>query len=76
MKHNTNPVTAGFLHFFIFISLNFNPNPIEITQESRKKRIDLPNSDKIDNNFICLPIHQDVNLEDLEYIIKAVKSGW
>lgn len=41
-----------------------------------KQRKDLPKTDRIDQDFICLPIHEDVSLDDLQYIIKAVKSGW
>jgi len=39
-------------------------------------REDLPSTDRIDKDFICLPIHENVNLEDLEYIIKTIKNGW
>ena len=41
-----------------------------------KQRKDLPNTDRIDKDFICLPIHEDLTSEDLQYIIKTVKAGW
>jgi perosamine synthetase len=41
-----------------------------------KQRKDLPNTDRIDKDFICLPIHEGLSLEDLQYIIKTVKAGW
>jgi len=41
-----------------------------------KKRKDLPNTDRLDKDFICLPIHQDVSLEDVEYVVKTMKRGW
>jgi perosamine synthetase len=40
-----------------------------------KHRRDLPNTDRIDKDFICLPIHEDLTYEDLQYIIEAVKDG-
>jgi perosamine synthetase len=41
-----------------------------------KQRNDLPNTDRIDRDFICLPIHEDLSPEDVQYIIKSVKEGW
>ncbi len=41
-----------------------------------KPRKDLPNTELIDKDFICLPIHEDLTLDDLNYIIEAVKAGW
>jgi len=41
-----------------------------------KQRKDLPNTDRIDKDFICLPIHEDLTPDDLQYIISAVKAGW
>ena len=40
------------------------------------RRRDLPNTEKSDQDFICLPIHEDLTPEDLQYIIKNVKAGW
>jgi len=51
---------------------NFRNDQFSIFGRMRK---DLPNTDRIDKDFICLPIHQDVSLEDLEYIIKSIKQG-
>jgi perosamine synthetase len=39
-------------------------------------RNDLPNTDRIDKDFICLPIHQDIILEDIDYITQTIKKGW
>ncbi len=39
-------------------------------------RRDLPKTDLIDRDFICLPIHEDLTSEDLQYIIETVKAGW
>ncbi len=39
-------------------------------------RKDLPNTERIDKDFICLPIHQDVSLEDIDYISQTIKKGW
>jgi perosamine synthetase len=39
-------------------------------------RKDLPNVDRIDKDFVCLPIHQDITFEDQKYIIEAIKKGW
>jgi dTDP-4-amino-4,6-dideoxygalactose transaminase len=41
-----------------------------------KQRKDLPNTDKIDKDFICLPIHENLTSEDIQYVINSVKAGW
>jgi dTDP-4-amino-4,6-dideoxygalactose transaminase len=41
-----------------------------------KPRKDLPNTERIDRDFICLPIHEDLSPEDQQYVIGAVKAGW
>jgi dTDP-4-amino-4,6-dideoxygalactose transaminase len=41
-----------------------------------KQRKDLPNTDKIDKDFICLPIHENLTFEDIQYVINSVKAGW
>jgi perosamine synthetase len=41
-----------------------------------KPRKDLPNTERIDRDFICLPIHEDLSPEDQQYVISAVKAGW
>ncbi len=52
---------------------NFRNDQFSVFGGPRK---DLPNTDKIDKDFICLPIHEDLTQDDLDYIIAAVKSGW
>jgi perosamine synthetase len=39
-------------------------------------RSDLPNTDRIDKDHICLPIHEDLSPDDLQYIVESVKAGW
>jgi dTDP-4-amino-4,6-dideoxygalactose transaminase len=41
-----------------------------------KQRKNLPNTDKIDKDFICLPIHENLTFEDIQYLINSVKAGW
>ncbi len=41
-----------------------------------KPRRDLPDTERIDRDFICLPIHEDLTPEDQHYVIGAVKAGW
>jgi len=41
-----------------------------------RKRKDLPNTDRIDKDFVCLPIHEDLTSEDFQYIFNTVKEGW
>ena len=41
-----------------------------------KQRKDLPNTDKIDKDFIYLPIHENLTFEDIQYVINSVKAGW
>ena len=41
-----------------------------------KQRRDLPNTDRIDGDFICLPIHEGLASEDLQYIIETIRAGW
>lgn len=40
------------------------------------QRKDLPNTNRLEEDFICLPIHEDITLEDLQYIVETVKAGW
>jgi dTDP-4-amino-4,6-dideoxygalactose transaminase len=40
------------------------------------RRSDLPNMDKVEDNYLVLPLHLKMKLEDVEYIGKVVKSGW
>ena len=41
-----------------------------------KQRKDLPKTDKIDKDFICLPIHENLTFEGIQYVINSVKAGW
>ena len=41
-----------------------------------RKRKDLPNTDRIDKDFVCLPIHEDLTSEDFQYIFNTVKEEW
>jgi perosamine synthetase len=41
-----------------------------------KPRRDLPATERIDRDFICLPIHEDLTGEDQQYVISAIKAGW
>lgn len=40
------------------------------------KRLDLPNMDQVESQYICLPLHHRLNKKDLKHIIKTIKSGW
>jgi len=40
------------------------------------RRYDLPNMDKVEDNYLVLPLHLKMRLEDVELIGKVIKSGW
>ena len=40
------------------------------------RRSDLPNMDKVEDNYLVLPLHLKMKLQNVEYIGKVVKSGW
>lgn len=40
------------------------------------RRSDLPNMDKVEDNYLVLPLHLKMKLQDVEYIGKVIKSGW
>lgn len=40
------------------------------------KRTDLPVTERIDVDHVCLPIHEALTSEDLQYVVDAVKAGW
>ena len=40
------------------------------------RRSDLPNMDMVEDNYLVLPLHLKMKLQDVEYIGKVVKSGW
>ena len=58
------------------IELNVQSYRNDVFSIFGKQRKDLPNTNRIDEDFICLPIHEDLTLEDLQYIIDALKVGW
>ncbi len=58
------------------IELNVQSYRNDVFSIFGQQRTDLPNTDRIDRDFICLPIHEDLTLEDLKYIIGTVKAGW
>lgn len=39
-------------------------------------RNDLPNTEKVDESLICIPIHPKLTDEDVRYVISSIKSGW
>lgn len=39
-------------------------------------RKDLPNTDKLHDDMICIPLHNRLSDEDVSYIIKSIKEGW
>jgi len=39
-------------------------------------RKDLPNTDRVDKDMICLPLHYKLTDNDVSYIIKTIKEGW
>jgi dTDP-4-amino-4,6-dideoxygalactose transaminase len=40
------------------------------------RRSDLPNMDMVEDKYLVLPLHLKMKLQDVEYIGKAIKSGW
>ena len=73
VEHRQKFVEAMHIKGIEVIIQNFRNDQFSIFG---KKRRDLPNTDVIDRDFICLPIHEDLTSEDLQYIIKTVKAGW
>jgi perosamine synthetase len=39
-------------------------------------RKDLPNTARLDETLICIPLHTKLSDEDVDYIIASVKKGW
>jgi perosamine synthetase len=39
-------------------------------------RKDLPNLDRFSQSYIALPNHMSLSLDDVDYIISTIKSGW
>lgn len=40
------------------------------------ERRDLPNTEKIDKDFICLPCHHGLSDDDVNYLVDVIKRGW
>lgn len=40
------------------------------------RREDLPNMDSIENNYLVLPLHHNINSVQVEYICSIINSGW
>ena len=47
---------------------------IPIFREFKKE--EYPNLDRINKDRVCLPLHQHLSDEDVEYVIDAIKKGW
>ena len=41
-----------------------------------ERRDDLPFMDAIEDNYIVLPLHLHMKVEDVEYICNVIKAGW
>jgi perosamine synthetase len=39
-------------------------------------RKDLPNTKKVDETLICIPLHSKLSDEDVNYVINSIKKGW
>jgi perosamine synthetase len=39
-------------------------------------RKDLPNTARVNETLICIPLHHNLSDEDVDYIIKSIKKGW
>ena len=35
-----------------------------------------PNLDEVNDKRVCLPLHQNMTMEDVNYIIKSIRGGW
>lgn len=40
------------------------------------KRQNLPNMNKLENEYLCLPLHNHMTIEDVRYICGIIKQGW
>ncbi len=40
------------------------------------QRNDLPSTSRLEEDFVCLPIHEDLMDGDMHYIIDVLKGGW
>jgi len=41
-----------------------------------QRRDDLPNMDAIEDHYLCLPLHTQMNLADVDRVCSVIKSGW
>ena len=39
-------------------------------------RKDLPNTEKVDETLICIPLHPKLSDEEVDYIVRSIKKGW
>lgn len=39
-------------------------------------RKDLPNTDRLHEDIICIPLHNKLTDEDVTYVIQSIKEGW
>ena len=35
-----------------------------------------PNLDEVNDKRVCLPLHQNMTMEDVNYIINSIRGGW
>lgn len=40
------------------------------------RRSDLPNMDAVENNYLVLPLHTKMTVEDVTRIVKVIQTGW
>ena len=40
------------------------------------RRSDLPNMDKVEEKYLVLPLHLKMEIKDVQYICKVIRSGW
>jgi perosamine synthetase len=41
-----------------------------------QRRKDLPNMDAVENNYLVLPLHTKMNVEDVQRVCSVIRSGW
>ena len=40
------------------------------------KRLDLPNMNKLEDHYVCLPIHHKLSCEDINNVVQTIRKGW
>lgn len=40
------------------------------------KRQDLPNMNRLEDKYISLPLHTNMNVSDVDYVLSVIKGGW